>query len=159
MNLSTILNLRSIALICLCLLLSACEGEIDTNEDAPGSTPSPEQQNLNNNDSFLNAYRVSNLPFTLNDSLSTTDTVDYFVVQLQANHYRQYSFALRNLTGDADIELINAYLNRESWSDNEGTDDELIEYWRDYFDPDDNIVFLKISNRSDSEISYTMEIN
>ena len=140
-------------------LLSACEGEIDDNLDAAGSTPKPEQQDLNDNDTFLNAYLVSNLPYSLNDSLSVADTVDYFVIQLESGHYRQYTFALNNLTGDADIELINAYLNRESWSDNTGTEAELIEYWRNYFDSDDDIVFIKITNQTDGDLTYTLEVN
>ena len=137
----------------------ACEGEINTNEDASGSPPTPVQSDLTDNDDFFHAYRLSSIPQSLSDTLSATDTVDYFYLELPLRSYRSYSFELKSLTGDADIELINAYLNKESWSDNSGTEDELIEYWRNYTDLDNNIVFIKVINRSGTDVMYTLEVN
>lgn len=140
-------------------LLMACEGEINTNEDASGFPPTPVQNDLTDNDDFFHAYRLSSIPQSLPDTLSATDSVDYFYLELPLRSYRSYSFELKGLTGDADIELINAYLNKESWSDNSGTDDELIEYWRNYTDLDNNIVFIKVINRSGTDVMYTLEVN
>lgn len=148
-----------IPLIMLLAILTACEGEINTNEDAAGLPPTPVQNDLTDNDDFFHAYRLSGIPRTLSDTLSTTDLVDYFYLELPLRSYRSYSFELKNLTGDADIELINAYLNKESWSDNAGTEDELIQYWRNYTDLDNNIVFIKVINRSGTDVMYTLEVN
>lgn len=154
-----LLSLRLYCQFCICFLLAACEGEINTNENATGSTPTPIQNDLTVNDSFINAYRLSGFPSTHSDTLSATDSVDYFYVRLTEYQYRSYSIALTNLTGDADIELINAYLNRESWSENLNTDDELIEYWRDYTELDNNIVYIRVMNRSSGDVSYNLELN
>jgi len=140
-------------------LLVACEGEINTNENASGSAPIPVQNDLTDNDDFFHAYRLSSIPQSLSDTLSTTDTVDYFYLELPLRSYRSYSFELKSLTGDADLELINAYLNKESWSENAGTEDELIDYWRNYTDLDNNMVFLKVINRSGTDVMYTLEVN
>lgn len=139
-------------------MLGACEGEINTSENDFGSTPSPTQNDLNNNDDYFHAYRL----YTTSvhpDTLSATDNVDYFFVELATNTYRAYTFELTGLTGDADIELINSFLNKESWSERTGTEDEFIGYWRDYNDYDNNIVYLKVINRSDTDLDYTLEIN
>lgn len=150
--------LKTIAFTLLAFMLSACEGEINTNENAFGSTPDPTQNDVNDNDDYFHAYRLYTTS-THSDSLSATDTVDYFFVELATNTYRTYTFELTGLTGDADIELINSFLNKESWSDNNGTEAEMIGYWRDYNDYDNNIVYLKVINRSGTDLNYTLEIN
>ena len=148
---------RLLSILLLTGMLCACEGEISTNANATGDAPFPVQNDPNDNDDFFHATR-KNLGSSTSDTLSITDTVDYFFVELPIGVYRAYRFELTGLTGDADIELINAYLNKESWSDNPDTQDELIEYWRDYTDLDNNIVYLKVTNRSDNDVMYTLEI-
>jgi hypothetical protein len=146
-----------LSILLLTGMLAACEGEISTNANATGDAPFPVQNDPNDNDDFFHATRKY-LGSSTSDTLSITDTVDYFFVELPIGVYRSYRFELTGLTGDADIELINAYLNKESWSDNADTQDELIEYWRDYTDLDNNIVYLKVTNRSDNDVMYTLEI-
>ena len=153
------LSARLYISLLICFLLAACEGEINTNEDASGFPPSPVQGDVTDNDDFFHAYRLSSIPQSLPDTLSATDSVDYFYLELPLRSYRSYSFELKSLTGDADLELINAYLNKESWSDNSDTEDELIEYWRNYTDLDNNIVFIKVINRSGTDVMYTLEVN
>lgn len=153
-----LINLRSVAISLLVFLLAACEGEINTNRNASGSTPAPIQDDENDNDDFYHAYRLT-LGTPRPDTLSATDVVDFFYVELPLRSYRSYQFSLKNLTGDADIELINSFLNKESWSDNPGIEDEVIDYWRNYTDLDNNIVFLKIINRSSTDVMYSLEVN
>lgn len=148
---------RLLSILLLTGMLCACEGEISTNANATGDAPFPVQNDPNDNDDFFHATRKY-IGSSTSDTLSITDTVDYFFVELPIGVYRAYRFELTGLTGDADIELINAYLNKESWSDNPDTQDELIEYWRDYTDLDNNIVYLKVTNRSDNDVMYTLEI-
>ena len=148
---------RLLSILLLTGMLAACEGEISTNENASGGAPFPVQNDPNDNDDFFHATQKY-LGSTFSDTLSITDTVDYFFIDLPIGVYRAYRFELTGLTGDADIELINAYLNKESWSDNPDTQDELIEYWRDYTDLDNNIVYLKVINRSGNDVMYTLEI-
>lgn len=152
-------SMRLYLLLFTSFLLVACEGEINTNENAAGFAPQPEQGSLTLNDDFFHAYDLFNLPRTISDSLSATDTVDYFIMPLALYQYRSYNFSLISLTGDADLEIFNAYLNKESWSENSGTEDELIRYWRNYTDLDNNFVYIKVINQSGGDVSYTLEVN
>lgn len=153
------LCLRLHILLTISFLLVACEGEINTNENAAGSAPQPEQGSLTLNDDFFHAYDLFNLPRTISDTLSATDDVDFFIMPLGLYQYRSYNFSLSSLTGDADIEIFNAYLNKESWSENSGTEDELIEYWRNYTDLDNNFVYIKVINQSGGDVNYTLEVD
>ena len=69
---------RALSIAMLTVLLAACEGEISTNENASGGAPFPVQNDPNDNDDFFHATQKY-LGSTFSDTLSITDTVDYFL--------------------------------------------------------------------------------
>ncbi len=149
-------RLRYFLLLAL-VAMGGCTSEVSTNRDAAGNTPAPNQSRGSSNDDFFNANRMY-LDTTLTDSLTSTDTQDLFFIQLPLRVYRTYEVSLTNLTGNADLELYNAYLNRDSWSENSGLEDETIGYWRNYTDLDNNMIYVKVINRSGGPMDYQLSV-
>lgn len=150
---------RPLCLAVFAFLLSACEGEISTNDDAIGYEPSPVTNDLNDNDDYFHAFGPLSQNTLYSDTLSAEDMVDYFIVPTPTTVYKTYEVSLTNLTGDADLEVMNAYASRVSWSENEGVEDENIKYWRGYTKREGSIIYVKVINRSGSNLSYDLEIN
>ena len=152
--------LKTIAFTLLAFMLSACEGEINTNENAFGDVPSPISNDPDNNDDYFHATILTR-EVLRTDSLSSEDMVDYFVVYLGNRVYKTYTIDLINLSGEgnADIELMSEYSNRLSWSDNEESEPDTIKYWRGYTKSEGEIVYIRVINRSGNDISYSLEVN
>jgi len=152
--------LKTITFFLLTLMLSACEGEINTNENAFGDVPSPISNDADNNDDYFHATILTK-EVLRTDSLSGEDMVDYFVVYMGSQVYKTYTIDLINLSGEgnADIELMSEYSNRLSWSDNEGAEPDTIKYWRGYTKSEGEIVYIRVINRSGTDISYSLEVN
>jgi len=150
---------KTIFIPLLALMLSGCEGEISQNDDAYGYEPSPVTNELDNNDDYFHAFGPLSEGTVYSDSLSADDMVDYFIISTPESIYKTYQVELTDLTGEADLELMNAYASKISWSENEGVEDESIKYWRGYTKKEGSIIYVKVINRSGSNLSYKLEVN
>jgi len=138
-------------LIALCSIsLSACQ-EVKDNRNASGEVPTTGRHTDGSN--FFNAHKLS-LSQLYTDDLQIGENEKYYVFDLPTNQYQGWTIGLKNHTGEMDLELYNAYFNRISWTDKEGLDEEIINYWRDYTDLDNNIVFVKAIKKTAGPVDF-----
>jgi len=140
------------------LLQVGCSNEVSENSNAVGDVPIPVTGPRTANHNFFHATLVSTNTEYTGGALNAENLADFYLIKLHDHEYRTYRIILNGLTDNADLELYDAYLNRISWSTNPSIEDEVIEYWRNYTDLDNNLAYLKIINKSGAALTYDFEV-